>query len=110
MPDNPDRILSLANWRHVVVVVKIEQLVGIPLQCRKQLFDGMTSCTNSERLAVCLLFMSDLPLARHHLTDIERELRLIFPPSTRSGLTPETYVDFQASAVRFYFNAEKRDI
>lgn len=50
--------------------------------------------------------MSELPSSLHRLEDIEKDLRMIFPPSAR-GNTPDTYRDFQATAIRNPFNAER---
>ena len=54
---------------------------------------------------MCLYLTAELPSRLHHLEDIEKELRMIFPPSAR-GNTADTYRDFQATAIRNPFNAE----
>jgi hypothetical protein len=66
---------------------------------------ALGTCTNGERLAVCLLFMSELPTQDHHLGSIEGNLRKIFAPSSH-GNTPDDYKDFQATTVRSVFNLE----
>ena len=68
---------------------------------------ALNGCNNNERLLVCLFLMSERPLRWHHLSDIEKELRQMFPPS-RHGNEPDTYVDFQATAIRAVVNAAKR--
>jgi hypothetical protein len=66
---------------------------------------ALSPCTNADRLAVCLYLMSELPSRWHHLEDIEKNLRQVFPPSAR-GNTPDTYKYFQATAIRSIVNAE----
>jgi len=91
-------------------VIAIDSLDGIPGQNQPDLYGAMRSCSNGQRLAVCLYFMSELPDARHRLADIEREYLKIFPPSLRHHFSPQDYSDFQASAIRFLFNRETKDV
>lgn len=81
-----------------------------PNLAQRTIFQAMTWATNEERLLVTMLLRSAKPLSMQHLEDIEADLRQMFPPATRSGLTPDGYKDFQASAVRFPFNHETRDV
>jgi hypothetical protein len=90
--------------------ISVVKLDGIKPYFQEDLYRAMTSCNNKERLLVCLYFMSDLPANRHHLREIERNLRKIFPPSLRDGKTPDDYVDFEASMIRHHFNAETREV
>ena len=53
--------------------------------------------------------MSDRPNARHHLNDIKRNYRKIVPLSLHD-YTPQDYKNFQASAIRFLFNRETKDV
>lgn len=103
-------IASIASAGVDVKVVEVLRLDGLPAEHIPVLFSAMAGCTNGQRMAVVLYFMSELPDGRHTLADIERNLRLIFPPSVRSRLIPSQYSDFAASAVRFMFNAETRAV
>lgn len=91
-------------------VITVDSLDGIPSQHQADLYGVMRTSSNGQRLAVCLYLMSDLPDARHHLGDIEREYIKIFPPSLRHQFSPQDYADFQASAIRFLFNRETKDV
>jgi hypothetical protein len=91
-------------------IIAVEILDGIPVRHQADLYEAMRSCSNGQRLAVCLYLMSDLPDARHHLGDIERNYLKIFPPSVRHHYTPQDYKNFQASAIRFLFNRETKDV
>jgi hypothetical protein len=88
-------------------MISIDALDGIRPAIEHTVTLAMTTCTNGERLAVCLYFMSELPDRWHHLSDIEKNLRRIFPPSSH-GHSPGEYEDFQATAIRAYFNHEQR--
>ena len=48
--------------------ITIKRLEGIPNESRHVIFDAMSHCTNSQRLAVCLYFMSELPVPLHHIS------------------------------------------
>src|SRR5262245_16042041 len=48
-------------------VITVDSLDGIPSQHQADLYGVMRTCSNGQRLAVCLYLMSDLPDARHHL-------------------------------------------
>lgn len=74
------------------------------LSTDQRMFDAMKGCTNVQRLVVCLYLMSELPNEACHLSDIERNLRIIFPRA-ESGLTKDMYADFQAN-IRASFNGE----
>lgn len=64
-------------------IITLDNLDGIPHRHESDLYAAMRPCSNGQRLAVCLYLMSDLPDARHHLGDIERNYLKIFPPSVR---------------------------
>jgi antitoxin (DNA-binding transcriptional repressor) of toxin-antitoxin stability system len=83
-----------------------KQSFGIPDDATNLIRDALASASQEERLAVCLYYQRDLPLELQTLDRIEQDLRRIFPPDRRTGRTPDDYVDFQASAVRFVFNRE----
>jgi len=83
-------------------------LNGIPVEYRESIFQAMRSCSNSQRLLVCLYFLQDRNGA--HLSEIESTLRQIFPPALGSGLLPDKYRDFQATAIRQYFNFETKAV
>lgn len=68
----------------------------------------MKDCRQNERIAVCLYFMSDLPIELHTHAAIEQNLRLIFPPSQGKGYMPDDYTDFQAAVQRSYFDLESK--
>jgi len=91
-------------------ILNFDRLTGVPTAHQTDIYCAMAPCTNGQRLAVCLFMMSDLPDRNHHLSDIERTLRRIFPPSLRFGQKPDDYVDFQASAIRFLFNSETAEV
>jgi hypothetical protein len=91
-------------------IISVASLDGVPQQGAGELYAAMKRCTNGQRLVVCLYLMSDLPDSRHHLSDIERELIHLFPPSLGQGYSPQDYADFQASAVRGLFNRETGDV
>lgn len=91
-------------------VIHVQSLNGVSQENKSVLFQSMKTCSNGQRLAVTLYMMSDLPAARHHLGDIEKNLKQIFPPALRKDRLPDDYVDFQASTIRFYFNSEKRAV
>jgi hypothetical protein len=91
-------------------VITVDSLDGIPSHHQADLYGMMKTCSNGQRLAVCLYLMSDLPHARHHLGDIEREYIKIFPPSLRHHFSPQDYADFQASTIRGLFNRETKDV
>ena len=91
-------------------VITLDSLDGIPSQHQADLYGAMRTCSNGQRLAVCLYLMSELPDARHHRGDIEREYLKIFPPSLRHHFSPQDYADFQASAIRGLFNRETKDV
>ncbi len=84
----------------------LDGLKGITTRLEAPLYEAMATCSNPQRLVVCLLFMSDLPDSAHTLAEIERNLIRIFPPSLTYQLTPDAYKDFAASVIRFNFNAE----
>ncbi len=95
-----------ANWRSDLGT----SLYKPPNLAQRTIFQAMTRATNEERLLVTMLLRSAKPLSMQHLEGIEADLRQMFPPATRSSLTPDRYMDFQASAVRFYFNRETRAV
>lgn len=84
----------------------LDGLKGITTRIEAPLYEVMATCSNPQRLVVCLFFMSDLPDSAHTLSEIERNLVRIFPPSLTYQLTPDAYQDFAASVIRFNFNAE----
>jgi hypothetical protein len=86
--------------------ILVRCLDGIPAEHQQLLYDKMKGCSTTDRLLVCLYFMSDLPWHGRHLDRIEQNLRRIFPPALRTGYLPDDYVDFQASAIRFLFDRE----
>lgn len=87
-------------------IIAVEKLDGVNNGYLPTLLSAMEACSNGQRLAVCLYFMSDLPDARHHLADVEHNLRRMFPPSIGYHYTADQYDDFQASAIRGLFNRE----
>ena len=91
-------------------VITVDSLDSIPSQHQADLYGVMRTCSNGQRLALCLYLMSDLPDGRHHLGDIEREYIKIFPPSLRHHFSPQDYEDFQASAIRGLFNRETKNV
>src|SRR5579872_3172336 len=90
--------------------ISVKSLDGVPQQGAGDLYAAMKRCTNGQRLVVCLYLTSDLPDSRHRLSDIERELTHLFPPSLGQGYSPQDYADFQASTVRGLFNRETGDV
>lgn len=88
-------------------VLAVRSLDGVKPQFQKDVYEAMLPCTNRERLLVCLYFMSELPTSELNNSNIEANLRKIFPPSKKGeGKLPDEYVNFQASAVRHYFDKE----
>lgn len=77
---------------------------------RAIIWEAMKTCTNTERLCVCLYLMSGLPDNEHSLERIEEELRAMFPPSVPHGTTPDKYTNFAATAIRQYFNFETMQV
>lgn len=91
-------------------IIKVNRFDGIPPEHQPELYNLMKHCSNGERLLVCLLFMSDLPERERNNSHVELELRKIFPPSMKHNLSTDQYKDFQATAVRMYWNMETRAI
>lgn len=102
-----DSQISKEGHMHLKII-PIQILDGIKPEFQQDLYDAMKNCSNSERMLVCLYFMSDLPEECHHLNEIEENLRKIFPPSLGDGKEPDNYKDFQASMVRGSFSDESR--
>lgn len=90
--------------------ITINRFDGIKPHFQQDIFEVMRSCDNKERLLVCLYLMSDLLDERHKIDLIEQNLRCMFPPSVPRGRSPDDYEDFQASAIRFLFNLETRQV
>lgn len=88
----------------MAVKITIQNRTSIPADSIELLYRTMATCPNSQRLLVCLFFLADK--SQRHLSTIETELRRIFPPSLPYGFTPDKYSEFQASAIRQYFNFE----
>jgi hypothetical protein len=93
-----------------MLLVPVPRLDGLPKDSVKTIYNAMRECSLGQRLMVTLYFMSDLPDSRHRLRDIEDSLRRIFPPSIGGGLLPDSYVDFQATAVRTPLSMETREV
>jgi hypothetical protein len=87
-------------------ILEIDALNGINEEVQPIIYEAMETCSNAQRLCVCLYFMSDLPDYNHSLDRIEENLSKIFPPSIPHGNVPDTYKDFAATAIRQYFNYE----
>lgn len=89
--------------------ITTDALIGITDTSQADLFEAMRKCNNQERILVCLYFLSDLPYDQQNLDTIEKNLRLIFPPSLGESYKPEDYVDFQAM-IRGYLGDEYRKV
>src|SRR3990172_3759002 len=93
-----------------MTTLDFDSFEGLYPAARRAIYECARELPNWQRLTICMLFMSDLPLETKHLEDIERALREIFPPAIRSKLAPQDYQDFAASTIRFYFNSETRAV
>lgn len=90
-----------------MITITIRGRYGITSAIAAVLRPALATCSNGDRLAVCLFFMADLPDEQHHLSNIEQQLGEIFPASAHGNL-PAGYADFPAATVRAVFNHETR--
>ena len=73
--------------------------VGIPREHQDVLYRAMRGHETQARLLVTLFFMADLPIEAHSLTNIEANLKLIFPPIGLQKLRPEDFGNFRVTCI-----------
>lgn len=84
-------------------LIYLNLLHGIPDKYSDLLKELLKNNTNKEKLEICLYFMSDLPVERHHLSEIEFNLRKIYYEEYI-----KTISDFQSSNIRGIINTDKK--
>jgi predicted HNH restriction endonuclease len=84
----------------MINVIKVESLTGIPEAFREELRTALQDCSITERLLVCLFFMSELPDKMHTHELIQRNFDQIHPDS----------VELPKNAIRTRFNGEPFDV